>query len=154
VYWYAEKGTYSDHILEESDIDVVKLVIRDKYGGNTVLVEHRHLTSDVVFTGSGETDIIYQEGPVPDPNVGYAWCDDPVDTAFYRCDQQYVRIQSGWYNQGLTCHETGHAVGLLHGLASSPNVPNDAEKLKCMKKVPPSDENLGTNNQDNINATY
>src|SRR5690606_11205858 len=128
VTWYVEKGAYSNHILEEADIDVVISVIRDRYAANTVLTENRHLTSEVEFTGSAETDIIYQEGPVPSQNDGYTWCDDPVDGTFYKCDQQFIRIEPGAYKQGLTCHETGHAVGLLHGMGSSPNIPNDAPK--------------------------
>ena len=153
VYWYVEKGTYSTHALETNDIDVVKSVIRGKYDANTDLIEHRHLTSQVKFSGSGETDIIYQEGPVPSTFDGYTWCDDPNDGT-YKCDQQYIRIEPGKYDSGLTCHETGHAVGLVHGQDSSPNLPNFNEAMKCMKTPVPSNENLGSNNQDNIDDTY
>lgn len=107
------------------------------------------------YTGPGETDIIYEEGPVPGDDEGKTWCNDPILRRNYDCDQQYVRIQgAGHYTKGLSCHETGHAVGLLHGQDAYPDYPNQSQFLRCMRKMPDYDDVLGSNNRSNINHVY
>ncbi|MGH3447251.1 MAG: hypothetical protein ACRDP4_06470 [Nocardioidaceae bacterium] len=109
------------------------------------------------YHGAAETDIIYQEGRVPGSDEGYTWCNDPLPKAanWYGCDQQYVRIQGGgYYKRGLACHETGHAVGLVHGKQATPPVSNQRKALRCMRKTPALHDKLGKNNRQNINQTY
>ena len=154
LYWYVEKGMFSTYSLEPDDIDVVKSVVINRFAAHTVLTQTKHGNQEVVFSGAGETDIIYQEGPVPSNYIGYTWCDDATNGTFYACDQHYIRIAPGEYDIGLTCHETGHAVGLMHGGAASPNVGAQSNLLGCLKNPPPNNEGLGANNRDNIDATY
>ncbi len=75
------------------------------------------------YSGSSETDIVYQQGSMPAPNLaGVYWCDDAVDGYLYKCDQGYVRFVTSttYERRALTCHETGHAFGLLHGSQADP----------------------------------
>jgi hypothetical protein len=135
--------------LPQSARDQVNLVLNQMYDTTVLNVSYE---SPAVYTGSSETDIVYQQGTVPGSDTGYTWCDDP--NGFYTCDQQYIQVESGSWTKGLTCHETGHAVGLVHGQRAFPAVPNNDPSLKCMEKPTPATDNLGDNNKDNINATY
>jgi hypothetical protein len=114
--------------------------------------------STPVYTGSAETDIIYQQGSIPySGTVGITWCNDAVDNAALKCDQTYIRFTTDTYyeHRALTCHETGHAVGLTHGADASPVVSNSASVLGCM--VTPYDVDaytLGANNVQEIDYTY
>ncbi len=107
VAWAAVTDEYK---LEQPDKLTVNQVIDLEYRPTDLAF---HYDSSPVFSGSGETDIIYQEGSngVPSSVDGITWCNatggDVVD-----CDQQYIRIRgNGNYVYHLTCHETGHAVG-------------------------------------------
>lgn len=80
------------------------------------------------------------------------WCNDAVGT--FQCDQQYIRIRgNGYYTSSLTCHETGHAVGLLHGDLASPKLGKTNKVLGCMT-TPVQSEVLGKNQIENINGRY
>ncbi|MCL8011722.1 hypothetical protein [Streptomyces sp. AS02] len=109
------------------------------------------------YSGDAETDFIYQIGTVKESDddvVGRAWCDDPIENTI-KCDQTYIRIENGYVTKKRICHETGHAVGLLHGADAVPELSNSDNRLGCMEK--PSDggsESLGDNNRDNINSVY
>ncbi|MCY9787932.1 hypothetical protein KIK06_29050 [Nocardiopsis sp. EMB25] len=111
-----------------------------------------------VFSGTGETDIIYQEGRVKDvpPNLmGLTWCNDAAGAISDECDQQYIRIRgNGTYNRGIACHETGHSVGLQHGGLSSPQLSNYDSRLGCLVFDQSENASLGSHNHDIINATY
>lgn len=148
VYYTAQKS------LERKDRKNVIQVMKSQFSP-TDLVRHYVHRRNAKYHGKGETDIIYQEGPVPDGLVGYTGCNDPVST--YRCDQQYVRIKGAgpYHRDGLVCHETGHAVGLTHGEDAYPSVSNQRYALRCMRD-PVYDYNdiLGSNNKQNINETY
>jgi hypothetical protein len=115
-------------------------------------------TTSPVYSGAGETDIIYQQGSMPAAGViGITWCNDDVDTEIYKCDQTYIRFttSSTYEHRALTCHETGHAVGLTHGAQAYPVTNNSSSKLGCM--VTPYDVDaytLGSNNVAEINETY
>jgi hypothetical protein len=139
-----------DYLLEQVDRNVVTSVLSSMYNPTDLNVSY---DSSPSFSGGAETDIVYQEGSVPGSDNGYTWCDDP--TSGYECDQQYVRIEGGGhYTQGLTCHETGHAVGLTHGSYANPRKNDDDPIMKCMEKPTPAGDTLGTNNVNNINSTY
>lgn len=151
--FYIEQGAYNSLILEQQDIDVVQDVLRGMYEETDLSID-RHFDNAVVFSGSGQTDVIYQEGAVPSGFDGYTWCDYPEPGSVFGCGQQFIRIEPNFYTRGLTCHETGHAVGLLHGPDASPPVGTESSKLNCLKNPVPADAFLGSNNKDNINATY
>lgn len=110
------------------------------------------------YSGAAETDIIYQQGSIPIANaVAATWCDDDSSASVYACDQAYVRFTTNpnFEHRHLTCHETGHAVGLHHGSAAYPVTANNSPKLGCM--VTPYDVTayvLGPNNVLQINDTY
>lgn len=112
--------------------------------------------SPPVYSGAGETDIIYQQGALPSATAaGIYGCDDDVDNSLHSCDQGYVRfITNDVYGRRLlACHETGHAVGLTHGDAAYPITANSSTKLGCMRApFDPSQYLLGSNNVDQINA--
>lgn len=113
--------------------------------------------STPAYSGGAETDFIYQIGTVQeagDDIVGRAWCDDPIENTI-KCDQTYIRIENGNVTKKRICHETGHAVGLLHGENAVPRLSNTDSRLGCMET--PSDggtESIGSNNHDNINSVY
>lgn len=104
------------------------------------------------YSGQAETDIIYQRGSL-EGFIGYAWCEDADDGN--QCDQHYVRFRSNVSMTGhLACHETGHAVGLTHGIHAHPSISNTTGSLGCM--VTPADVSkttLGANNRSQIDAT-
>ncbi|WP_331767752.1 hypothetical protein [Embleya sp. NBC_00896] len=104
-----------------------------------------------VYTGGSETDVVWQAGPLP-PNLGgVAWCDDAVSST--KCDQHYARFWTGAPNHYLSCHETGHTVGLTHGPDANPRLDINDARLACMNYVQ-NDPWLGYNNYDNINGAY
>jgi hypothetical protein len=106
------------------------------------------------YSGSAETDIIYQESTdLPSGTIGVTWCDNAVDTV--RCDQHYVRTIAGNPSHAVICHETGHSVGLTHGSDAYPRVASDSTtSLGCMRTPLTSDTTLGAHNVSEINATY
>jgi len=103
------------------------------------------------YSGSAETDIIYQQGSVPGTDIGLTWCNDAVTST--KCDQHYNRFDSASPGTAIACHETGHAVGLTHGQQASPQLSNEDTSLQCMRKSAPT-SNLGTHNTGMINVTY
>lgn len=109
---------------------------------------------DPVHTGPGETDIIYQQNTPPGESDGFAWCNDAVDAR--RCDQHYNVFRSSSPSKGLACHESGHAVGLTHGVDAAPMRENDDPSFGCMQTPVPTSNTgqLGTHNRATINATY
>ncbi|MDA2812014.1 hypothetical protein O4J56_15330 [Nocardiopsis sp. RSe5-2] len=140
--------------LEAGDKRTVRGVMRNQYAPTDLRISY---DSTPTFSGSGETDVIYQEGRagLPSGADGITWCNDAVNGARYKCDQQYIRIRGrGHYTPGLTCHETGHAVGLQHGRYSSPRLSDTDSRLGCMVTPVGYSVGLGANNRDNINGTY
>lgn len=86
--------------------------------------------------------------------TGVTICDDPIDSSDVRCDQQYVIIRPGEYIKGLACHETGHAVGMLHGDETAPIVGLQGEPLICMKKTVSQSAYLSLEEKHNITHVY
>jgi hypothetical protein len=105
------------------------------------------------FSGSGETDWYYQEQAVSGDAEGRTNCNDAL-VGTYRCDQHYITIEPGHWNQGLICHETGHAAGLTHGNMAYPVVGMQATVLGCMRKETSAGMTLGNNQEVQINANY
>jgi hypothetical protein len=84
---------------------------------------------------------------------GRTWCDNAVDAT--KCDQHYVNFRSNSVvTAGLACHETGHAVGLLHGQDASPAQSNTEYWLFCMQDPVGPGVGLGAHNAAQINAVY
>lgn len=117
--------------------------------------------STPVFSGAGETDVIYRSNNAAFGStdfIGYTWCDDDEGGSTYECDQQYVNFRSLGANRALACHETGHSVGLLHGDNASPYVnPRDPDNdyMACMTNpLVNGRELLEPSNVANINGAY
>ncbi|MDW6063997.1 hypothetical protein SAZ11_46160 [Streptomyces sp. FXJ1.4098] len=150
VYYYMDSGgTYE---LESPDRTIVSDMLRDDYAPTDLA---RHYDSSPTFSGDAETDIIYQEGStnIGSSSDGVTWCNDAVDAR--RCDQQYIRIRgNGYYTPGLSCHETGHAVGLTHGQQADPKLNQTDSRLGCLQTPVSYGTGLGANNRENINGAY
>jgi hypothetical protein len=150
LYFYMD--SHGEYELESPDRSSVNYFIDREFRPTSLAFHH---DSSPVFSGSGETDIVHQEGSagVSDDKEGITWFDAAGGDG-YDCDQQYIRIRGhGWYSTSVTCHETGHAVGLPHGSRSSPRLSNTDDDLGCMT-TPAQTGDLGFDNTQNINATY
>lgn len=152
VYWHMASGTQA---LEPADRTALTNMLTAQFGPTDLTLVY---DSTPVFSGSGETDWIYQEGPIAEEGViGRTWCNDKVST--WVCDQHYIKLEgSGQYfqNPKVTCHETGHAVGLTHGNAAHPVLAMNAASLGCLR-APLSaitSNALGSANVSQINAVY
>jgi hypothetical protein len=105
-----------------------------------------------VYTGPNETDIIYlQDQTLPVGVLAATWCDDPVSQ--YGCDQQKVGFNSPRPDRPTACHETGHAVGLLHPTNADPHFPKNDPDFGCLTVDAISDF-MGSLNKYWVNATY
>ncbi|MDX3433951.1 hypothetical protein PV664_34325 [Streptomyces sp. ME01-18a] len=151
VYYYMDSS--GEYELEGWDRDMVLTMWQNEYSPTDLV---RHYDDTPVFSGEGETDHIWQEGStgLDSDAVGMAWCNDPVGTT-YECDQHYIRIRGNdEYDLNVTCHEMGHAVGLVHGYMAYPKrSTTDQAALGCMVSAG-YEPDLGTNNINGINSTY
>ena len=113
-----------------------------------------HTADTVMYSGSAETDIIYQvNSSVPSGLDGITWCNNAVTTT--KCDQHYVAFDSNAVvTNGMSCHETGHAIGLTHGAEASPSLGDMTASLECMATPVASGEPLGSHNAYWVNNTY
>jgi hypothetical protein len=151
VYYYFDCcGT---NALEAEDRDVINDMLYHEYKPTDLAFGY---DSTPAFSGTGQTDIVYEEATVTGSAEGITWCNAEVaGGAYYDCDQQFVRMEGGGtISYGLSCHETGHAVGLLHGYESYPRLSNTDSRLGCMMTPVDAFETLGSNNIDQINANY
>ena len=158
VWWYADSNDPGE--LETNDQDSVRAMLAAQYSPTDLAI---HYDSSPVFSGTAQTDVVYQEQeaamPLPAGLRGIAWCNDDVPTQRSKCDQTYIRIQSpdGYriFGGGLACHETGHAVGLLHGNNAAPAIEPDDARLGCMQnEVATLPAGLGSDQVHQINNTY
>jgi len=108
-----------------------------------------------VYSGTEETDIIYQQGTggMPTNIVGLAWCDDAVGSFTHICDQHYVLFRFSAPGNAVASHETGHAVGLTHPTNANP--PGTAmDPAYATMANAPTTATLGAHNVQQINSTY
>lgn len=146
-YYMDSNGAFE---LEQEDKQIVNSMLDLRYRPTDLAFSY---DSSPTFSGSGETDTIWQEGAVSGSAEGRTWCDDPVGE--FRCDQHYIRIEGGGsYTLSLTCHEMGHAVGLTHGSDAAPSVSDTNSNLHCMKTPTGGTSTLGAHNRNQINAVY
>ncbi|MDV5145847.1 hypothetical protein R1T08_16935 [Streptomyces sp. SBC-4] len=158
VYYYMDlsddAGDGRDNKLEAEDIAKVREVMANSFNGTDL---NTYYDATPVFDGDSETDIYYEEWAPPTGLDGFTRCNDDSPSPKYACDQQHVRIKGGGFytRYGVVCHETGHAVGLVHGDRAYPvQYISQPDPLHCMA-VPAEDHyGLGPSNVANINATY
>lgn len=146
---------YTQSSLSASAANLIDAVVVNQIEGPTDL--NFTFDSTPVYSGASETDIIYQvnSSVCSGTCLAATWCNDPVNGAPYRCDQHYVAYRaSSTVSISVTCHETGHAVGLTHGQQAYPPKPNNFAELYCMRSPNSGVVSLGTNNIIQINATY
>lgn len=169
----ADNGTHAVHFRSTVPSNMVSgtsASLNGSYDVGTDMSIIYHSSSQVSYSGSAETDIIYggTSQNLNDNTYGVAYCDDPIESwwggSTSRCDQFYVI-----YNRNVTpgfssrqaraagCHETGHTVGLVHGSNAFPSLSNGDSSLACMRtNVPYSTMNpyLKEHNTYEINRTY
>lgn len=116
-----------------------------------------------VYSGNAETDIIYQTGDLPGQALGMAYCDDDANGSL--CDQFYVVYDQDQIapadaqkRRSIACHETGHAIGLVHPVNANPahDATDDVENepFKCMRADEVFPPLLGPANTAQINGIY
>ena len=110
------------------------------------------------ITGPDRTDIVYWRSAMDSSFAAYTYCArGPTGTT---CDQIYVTANTNTsFSEPLACHETGHAVGEVHGnqawRVNNPSVPIDNWDpiLGCLKQ--PVDQIYLSNTQiNNIDWVY
>ncbi|WP_448317851.1 hypothetical protein [Streptomyces sp. CO7] len=143
---------YRQGTLTSGEKSAISSALTGYYGPTDLAVS---IKSSGVYSGDSETDIVYQAGSLPATTIGRAWCNDAVTSR--KCDQHYVRFNDntssiGAINKSDTCHESGHAVGLTHGPQAAPKLGLYDNRLGCMSYN--DVYGLGSNNVQNINATY
>jgi hypothetical protein len=106
-----------------------------------------------VYTGANETDLIIHNGAISGDTVGTTWCDATVSSNNQLCDQEYVRVETAYWNSHVFCHEIGHSVGLTHGNQADPNQPISSPDLGCMRTDGNQSTSLSTL-VNQINAAY
>jgi len=167
--WNCWDGTMSDGDFCQTDNRTLTAFFQDSVGSgvkstvksrlallndNTVLSVSYPATAS--YSGSAETDIIYQvsSSGFSGTTIGITWCNDAVTST--QCDQEYIRFRAASdVDDELACHETGHAVGLTHGVDAGPSESNTASELGCME-TPDSGSRptFGSHNIGEINNTY
>lgn len=151
-YYMIKSGEWA---LEAADQTVVKNVAA-RYNATDLSVS---LVSTPVTSGSGQTDVIFQEGSRGMGSLaGITFCNDKASGTTWQCDQQYVQIRGyDTYTEKSAGHEMGHAVGLLHGSNASPIQGNECAAELGIMRIATScitSASLGTLVTSNINYVY
>lgn len=116
-----------------------------------------------VVGGSGDnglTDLYYHYEPLLPGNLARYSCQ--AVSSGWRCGHAHVLIddsQTVGYTlnqmRGLFCHESGHGVGLTHGLDGDPELDNDHSDLACMRRpLSPAAGLAAVHNVPHINYHY
>lgn len=126
----------------------IATTLNDQYAPGDLTVSY---VSSPSYSGSSETDIIYRQGEIPGDFVGIAWCDDSIGGDL--CDQHYVQFEDANPTVALSCHETGHAVGLTHPENADPDQPADDPLFGCLVS-PAQSAFLRIHNYQLINDAY
>jgi len=152
TYYMDSSGTYE---LEAPDRTAVQAAMTRWDNATDLSIAY---DSSPVFSGAGDTDVVYQEGDTGvESAVGLTWCDDPQDGTNYLCDQQYVRIRgNGAITETTAAHETGHAFGLTHGAQAFP-VQGQCDAAMGIMRASASclpGPALGAVPKDNVNWEY
>ncbi len=152
LYYYMD-SVADGWMLEPADQDGVREMLYKEYLPTDLQV---YYDPDPTFTGVGETDLVYREGPVAGEADGITYCNDKEDGSVWLCDQQYIEIEGGlyYYHLGISCHETGHGVGLMHGSQAYPRLDDYDDRLGCMQKITYPSQPLGNLSTNNINYVY
>lgn len=164
--WYAYSPSTGPHSgcpqtgnsgwLESVDRDKIYDALFGSLGFNQTAINAHHDISPV-WSGTGETDIIFMECSqiVPEGFDGLTRCDDPLDGSNIECDQAFVYFRGGEAErgQGLPCHEIGHAVGFVHPEYMSPAHPSSGF-TSCSKRTVTSGAALSGEEEHNILHIY
>ncbi len=142
---------FSQSSLNSTSQSTITSVLNNQFNPTDLNVSNENPPA---YTGGSETDTIYQKNAsLPLGVSGATWCDDPIDST--KCDQHYVAFYNDFWAQNITCHESGHAVGLVHGPEASPQLSSTDPSLACMKTSDNyNSEGLGTHNVSQINGQY
>lgn len=142
--WFAQSG------ISDNGEANIREVLENSFEATDLSVSRQ---DPPVFTGGSETDIIYQQGNT-NGALGTTWCNDAVSTT--RCDQHYVRFIDANPVKKVACHESGHAIGLVHGNQAGPSVDDGADSLHCLQRPYDqiTDSVIGPHNHDQVNDTY
>ena len=137
--------------LTSAQKTVIRNMINGQFGPTDFVVSEQ---SPIVYTGTAETDVVYQAIDLGSSLYGMTYCDDAVSTGV--CDQHYVLITPTRITSSAStpCHETGHAVGLTHGENAYPAVANDDPDLACLMTPGTNVTSIGGHNTYEINITY
>ncbi|MEU2281842.1 hypothetical protein ABZ614_07830 [Streptomyces sp. NPDC013178] len=117
--------------LEDDDKRMVRNVMSGEYNPTDLSVSYESSPS---WSGDAETDIYYSEGTVSGSDEGLTYCENPRGLRHLQVRPAVREDRARSLGYGLTCHETGHAVGLLHGDDSMPTEGMRDSRLGCMKK--------------------
>jgi len=147
----AALNIYRESTLTTTGMQNIRATLDDSYNTTDLNVTY---PSTPQYSGTGQTDIIYRQNTsrMPANADGFTWC-DAVGSTYVACDQQYIDFRSSTPSISLACHETGHAVGLLHGAQAGPALDNQDSRLACMT-TPVASRWLGSQNVEMINGTY
>lgn len=159
TYWMEspiDKTTGTDSTAEAQ----INATMSGSYNGTDLNTAY---DSTPVDSGTGETDIMYRHkiADFGDSSaVGYYFCNDVSGISNTKCDQGYINLKyitnTAAQMRALACHETGHAVGLVHPTESSPNKAPGDTQFECMMNAPVAAHyGLGADpNIANINRVY
>lgn len=113
--------------------------------------------ADPTFSGAGETDAVWRQFVYSDDTLGVTTCMDRVDGTRNQCDSHYLEISPyGGWNQKVTRHEMGHALGLVHGAQAAPVQGQCAARMDIMRASHSCMDNgtLGPVPKNNVDWVY